>query len=208
METTYKIIGGDGQEYGPITLEQIKSWSQEGRLAPETKVQRSDQAAWATAAQFPELGLAGQPAAAATVLSPAAAANMILEKRLRSGADWFFWIAGLSLVNSVLSLAGSNTSFVIGLGITQIIDAVAHEAGSGGKTVAIVLDLLAAGVLVMFGFFARRRQSWSFIVGMVLYALDGLIFLLVQNFLSVGFHAFALWCIFNGLKASRQLQKG
>jgi hypothetical protein len=43
----------------------------------------------------------------------------------------------------------------------------------------------------------------------VLYALDGLLFLLVQDWLSLAFHAFALFCIFGGhsaLKRLRQLQ--
>ena len=26
METTYKIIGGDGQEYGPATLAELQAW--------------------------------------------------------------------------------------------------------------------------------------------------------------------------------------
>lgn len=45
-----------------------------------------------------------------------------LETRLNSGAGWFYWIAGLSLLNSIIMLSGSDLYFVIGLGITQIID--------------------------------------------------------------------------------------
>lgn len=134
-----------------------------------------------------------------------------LENQLKAGSGWFFWIAALSLVNSASMLAGSGWGFIIGLGITQVIDAIgvglAEEIGMAGKIVAFVFDIIAAGVFALFGVFAKKRYSWAFIVGMVLYALDGLIFLLVRDFLSVGFHVFALFCIFGGFKALRKLNE-
>src|SRR5437588_12623571 len=48
-----------------------------------------------------------------------------LEAHMRRGANWFFWIAGLSVVNAVISLAEGNRHFVVGLGITEIINGVA-----------------------------------------------------------------------------------
>jgi hypothetical protein len=45
-----------------------------------------------------------------------------LEGEMRRGINWFFWIAALSLVNFVILRFGSDRSFVIGLGITQLID--------------------------------------------------------------------------------------
>jgi hypothetical protein len=58
----------------------------------------------------------------------------------------------------------------------------------------------------MFGVFANKLHTWAFLVGMILYALDGLIFLLVGDWLSVGFHVFALFCIFGGFSATRRLK--
>jgi hypothetical protein len=40
---------------------------------------------------------------------------------------------------------------------------------------------------------------------MGLFALDGAIFLLVQDWVGVGFHAFALFMILRGYSAARQL---
>jgi hypothetical protein len=135
--------------------------------------------------------------------------KLIKEGRFKSGANWFFWIAALSLVNSVILLLGKNWGFVIGLGITQFIDAIgsklAEEIGPLSKAVALLADLVAAGVFVLFGVLARKRQVWAFLVGMVLYALDGLLFILVADWLSVAFHAFALWGIYGGLKAMKGL---
>jgi hypothetical protein len=36
----YKIIGGDGKEYGPISAEQIRQWVAQGRANGQTKVQK------------------------------------------------------------------------------------------------------------------------------------------------------------------------
>lgn len=60
MDVQYKIIGGDGREYGPASLEEMKSWIREGRVAGTTMVWRSDSQSWLPATQFlefqPEIG--------------------------------------------------------------------------------------------------------------------------------------------------------
>jgi hypothetical protein len=142
----------------------------------------------------------------ATVASAEAATCIA---RSHSGANWFFWIAGLSLVNSIIVLAGGRWSFLAGLGVTQIIDALAGalsgKLGAGATAFALFLDLCAAGVIVLFGLLARQRHTWAFVLGMILYALDGLLFLIVQDWLSLAFHAYALYCISRGLMANRRL---
>jgi hypothetical protein len=138
-----------------------------------------------------------------------------LAKKHRDGSSWFFWIAGLSVVNSIIVLAGSDWSFVVGLGITQFVDGfalvIAEQLGKQGfsivSCVAFVIDIMIAGSFVVWGVLARRRYEWAYIVGMVLYALDGLIFLLVQDWLSIAFHCLALFYLFNGFKACGQLGK-
>jgi len=136
-----------------------------------------------------------------------------LEKRFKEGANWFLWIAGLSLVNSIMLAIGGGWNFLIGLGITQFVDGFASVAaayfGSEVSTMiqilALIIDVGVAGVFALLGFLARKRHRWGFIVGMILYALDGLIFLIVPDFVSIGFHVFALFWMFTGLRASRRL---
>lgn len=55
MRVEYKMIGGDGREYGPATLEEVREWSVDGRLAHGTPVWRSDEARWQPAGSWPEL---------------------------------------------------------------------------------------------------------------------------------------------------------
>jgi uncharacterized RDD family membrane protein YckC len=56
MQAEYKIIGGDDVEYGPATLEELKSWIRDGRVAGMTKVWRNDLAQWLPAGRYAELG--------------------------------------------------------------------------------------------------------------------------------------------------------
>jgi uncharacterized RDD family membrane protein YckC len=55
MDVQYKIIGGDGAEYGPATLDELKNWIHDGRVAGMTKVWRSDLAIWTPADRYSEL---------------------------------------------------------------------------------------------------------------------------------------------------------
>ncbi len=139
-----------------------------------------------------------------------------LESQVKSGANWFIWIAGLSLVNSILFLTESGWTFLIGLGITQITDALATayqvEIGDWVKYAAFALDVIIAGIFAGLGVLASRRYTWAFIVGGVLYAIDGLIFLLLPlwfdlppEFLNIALHVFALFFIVIGLRANMKL---
>ena len=56
-------------------------------------------------------------------------------------------------------------------------------------------------------FFAKRQHVWAFILGMLAYMVDGLIFLLFGDFLSIAFHGFALYWMFVGLKAAMALNR-
>ena len=51
----YKIIGTDGKEYGPVTVEQIRQWATDGRINAQTLIQPEGSADWKAAANFPDL---------------------------------------------------------------------------------------------------------------------------------------------------------
>jgi hypothetical protein len=50
----YTIIGSDGNQYGPITAEQLHQWIREGRVNATTQVQ-SDGGDWKPLSAYPEL---------------------------------------------------------------------------------------------------------------------------------------------------------
>ena len=160
------------------------------------------------------------------------------EGRFRNGANWFYWIAALSLINTIIVFSGGDWAFFFGLGVTQVVDVIAvqspemfdsletkessqpetadipdttvelstEQIGLFFKIVAIIIDTLAILFFGLLGFFANKRYKWAFIVGMVVYILDGLIILLIGDYLGAGFHVFAFIGILSGYRALLKLQ--
>jgi CHASE2 domain-containing sensor protein len=98
---------------------------------------------------------------------------------------------------------------LISLGVTQIIDGVAEaisaEGGGGAKVVALVVSLLISAVFVIFGWLANQKMLWAYIVGMVLFGLDGLLSLVAQDWIGVIAHGVVLFFLFRGFQAGRDL---
>lgn len=51
----YKVIGADGKQYGPISLDQLKQWIGQGRVSAQTRVQPAGEADWKAASELEEL---------------------------------------------------------------------------------------------------------------------------------------------------------
>jgi len=51
----FTIIGGDGKEYGPVTLQQVKNWIADGRANLDTKAKRIGDEEWQRLGAFPEI---------------------------------------------------------------------------------------------------------------------------------------------------------
>ncbi len=150
-------------------------------------------------------GTAPAPISTPQQPQPAVApARVVAGARVRAGANWFYWIAGLSLVNSLVVIFGGQFHFVVGLGITSIVDELAKGVGSAGTVLDLVINGTVAGIFFLFGSFAGKSHKWAFLVGMVLYGLDGLLLLLARDILSIGFHVYALYAISRGLTAVDQ----
>lgn len=123
-----------------------------------------------------------------------------LEQALKGSASWFLTVALLSIVNSVLAMFGAGIRFIFGMGITQVVDAVAHEAGSAGIVLDVIINGVIVGIFALFWHFARKGQKWAWIVGMGVYLIDGLILIPFKDYLGVAFHAYALYRMFSGFK--------
>ena len=50
----YKIIGADGQQYGPVSAEQIRRWIAEHRVNAQTLIQSDGAQEWKALGAFPE----------------------------------------------------------------------------------------------------------------------------------------------------------
>ena len=131
-----------------------------------------------------------------------AVSRMVAMARVKAAAKWFYWVAGLSVINSLVVISGGNFHFVVGLGITSVVDAMAKRIGNAGTVLDLIINGFVAGVFVLFGHFASKAQKWAFFVGMALYAADALLLVSAKDYLSVGFHAYALFAIYRGMTAA------
>lgn len=138
-----------------------------------------------------------------------------LVETFTSGASWFFFIAGLSVVNSLLVLFGADWSFIFGLGITQVFDGIAMgiagEMGGGAgiwivRGIVFAFNLAIAGFFVLFGWLSKKGYGAAFVIGIVLCFLDGLLFLVFMDWMGLGFHALAIFLMIRGYLALRKLR--
>jgi hypothetical protein len=125
--------------------------------------------------------------------------------RIRRGAGWFLTIAVLSGVNSILQIFDAKIRFIFGLGITQVVDAMARGMGQSGTLVILVVDGLFIVMLILCSRWAKTGSQGAFLGGMIAYALDGVLLLLFSMWLDAAVHAYALWMIWQGYSASREL---
>jgi TM2 domain-containing membrane protein YozV len=58
----YKIIGTDGQQYGPVNAEQLRRWIAESRVNAQTLIQPEGAQEWRALSAFPEFVAELRPA--------------------------------------------------------------------------------------------------------------------------------------------------
>jgi hypothetical protein len=67
----FKIIGGDGRQYGPISAEQLREWIAAGRANAQTQTQREGESEWKPLSAFSEFADALASKAPAQLAAPA-----------------------------------------------------------------------------------------------------------------------------------------
>jgi len=104
----YKIIGADGRQYGPISVDQLRQWIVQGRANAQTLAQLEGTTEWKPLSSFPEL---------ADQVSPAALPPLMQPPDLRKSK----LVAGL--LGILLGSLGVHRFYLgyIGIGIAQIV---------------------------------------------------------------------------------------
>lgn len=133
--------------------------------------------------------------------------NLIAQRD--SGASWFTTIGIFAVINYLLIIGNVNLNFIFSLGITSLVTYVASGVDTGGigQGIALVFTLLGCAGAFFFARFAKQGYTWAFVAGMVLYGLDGLLWVVLQDWVEVAAHGFALYCMFLGLRANLELHR-
>jgi hypothetical protein len=131
-----------------------------------------------------------------------------LEKQLTSGANWFVLIGMFSLINSLVHLAfDSSLTFVIGLGISQMLDGIGAAFGEKGKWVAGIINYIITFAFMALAIASKKKRNWAYLTGMILYGLDCLILFAFEDYLGIAFHIFVLFWVYIGWRALHKLKK-
>jgi TM2 domain-containing membrane protein YozV len=86
----YKIVGKDGQQYGPVTAEQLRGWMAENRANAQTLAQGEGSQEWKPLGSFPEFAADLKPPLVSattppTITQPPSAANPRASNKIPAG---------------------------------------------------------------------------------------------------------------------------
>ncbi len=111
------IIGGDGKEYGPVTVEQIRAWIIAGRANLDTQAKALGTDEWRRVGDFAEFSPAESTPPVLTSVAPAADTTLahpgmrLLAAFIDGFLEWLCWLPTSTAVMATISgLIGSGQS--------------------------------------------------------------------------------------------------
>lgn len=140
-----------------------------------------------------------------------------LSSAVSNSGGRFYWVTGVSVLNTLLTLLNTGIFFPSGLMVTLLSDfAIRGSTIPGLRVFCIIFNLFSYGLYLLLGYFAVRRQQWALITGFVLYTLDTLLMLpmyfVARNaafylLINGAFHIWILYIVFQGIRANSVLKK-
>lgn len=103
----YKIIGADGQQYGPVSSDQLRRWMAENRVRPETMAQAEGATDWKPLSSFPEFAdVRSVPPTITPIAPPPAASNPRATNKIPAGICGVI-LGGFGVHKFILGYTGS-----------------------------------------------------------------------------------------------------
>ena len=125
---------------------------------------------------------------------------------MKSSANWFYWIVGLSALNSILYISGVGFGLAVGLNATRIIDELVSEASGAARFLPLLFALIPLGFFALLGYLAPRFRA-AFVVGFIFYLIDAVPSLLLKDWIGLAMHAWVLFSFFTGFRAAGELSR-
>lgn len=126
-----------------------------------------------------------------------------LEQNARNGSNYFFWIAFFSIFNQIMDQLSSTRRFVFGLGAPQYIE---RTLAAPNPTLIWGIIIVLAGIFVLFGIFAGRRNIPVYIIGIIFYLVDLALSILSGDIVGAIVHVVFTVLLVMGLIATRKLK--
>lgn len=207
----YFVVGQDGVEYGPASLDVLLQWVGEGRVRPETIVRPEGQTVGVPAASIPDLLLSGPvpiQAPPTHLQAPTQFVRGAVYPGIASRASWLYWVGGLSLVNTICYFTGVKFSFAVGLGIAEVLTGLAKAGGPALGFISLGLQAAVIAAIFILGYFACRGALWAFIGGIAILILDTifLAFFLPETIVGIAIHVWAVISLFQGMSIAKKVE--
>ncbi len=157
---TYKVLGTDGKEYGPVSAEALRQWIAQKRAVATTSIQAEGSSEWKPLSAFPEFAEA--LAAAPAVVPPAMSVPVgtpALGPTKTSGLAIASLVCGVLGIFCLPALAG------VGLGIAALVSISRSKGQLRGQGLAIAglclsgFMMLAIGPAMMLPALARAKAK-------------------------------------------------
>ncbi len=131
-----------------------------------------------------------------------------IQHKIKKAANWFYWIAALSIINSILNFdTPSNIGFRGGLGVCLLVDAAIMDIYGSYNYYATIINVIISLVIAFIGYQARKANKTAFIIGLNFYALDAILFFYFNLWMSFAFHILFLYLIYKGIPAINELKE-
>lgn len=151
----YKILGGDGREYGPVSADVIRQWIAEGRANAQTRVLPEGATEWKLLGGVPEfMGALGTISAPAAVPGPIVAPTIAPRNNPLAIAGLVMGILALTLGICCYGLPFNVAGLIFSIiALVQINKDPQTQSGKGMAIAGLILSILsflfAALVLIL-----------------------------------------------------------
>jgi hypothetical protein len=174
----YKILGGDGKEYGPVSVETLRQWITEGRANARTQVLPEGSTNWIALGQLNEFanefGATAAPAPIPERLPNSFGASRAPAEMVSGPAVGLIVTASLGAVANVLAL----TVNLLGVGLGAAAshgnsreDAIASLFSGTIGVISAIFALIMAAVILMGALKMRKLESYGFSMAATIIAM-------------------------------------
>jgi hypothetical protein len=143
----YRIIGADGQQYGPVSAEQMRQWIAEGRINSQTMVMAQGTTEWKPLSAFPEfsapVGGGSLPASTPQYPNPQQAPQFGAPQQKTNAlamTGMILGIASLCCGGPLLAIPGIICSSI---GLSQINKNPTVEGGKGMAIAGLIISIVS-----------------------------------------------------------------
>lgn len=163
---TYKIIGADLKEYGPITAEVVKKWIAEGRANAQTKVLPEGATEWVTVAQVPELNEAIPSGGAAPPAFPPSVGSMgtPAKDQVTGPAIGLIVTAILGFISTIAGIVLNLVGFQMGMnqpGLDPEVQKFVSMFSGAMGIISAILGLAVSGIVLFGALKMKKCESYG-----------------------------------------------